>query len=54
MTTAEITRCLDEDAAQCDEIGIALEMSKGQLDKIDEDYQGCVRKIRKGDCNLVI
>lgn len=47
MTTAEITRCLDEDAAQWDEIGIALEMSKGQLDKINEDYQGCVRKLKK-------
>lgn len=47
MKTVDIARCLQERAAHWDELGIALEMSKGTLSRIDDDNESSTKKLQE-------
>ena len=47
MKTSNIARCLQERAAEWDELGIALEMSRGKLCIINDDNEGSLRKLQE-------
>ena len=47
MKTSDIARCLQERAAEWDELGIALDMSRGKLRIIDNDNEDSMKKLQK-------